>query len=97
MTDSKRPLVTVALFSYNQEHYVGEAIASILAQDYSPLEIILSDDCSTDNTFMVMQQAAKIYSGPHKIVLNRNLINLNLAEQRWYSVQIQMSNALNVF
>lgn len=80
MTESKRPLVTVALFSYNQAHYVGEAIASVLAQDYSPLEIILSDDCSTDETFMVMQQAAKMYCGPHKVILNRNSINLNLGD-----------------
>jgi len=57
---------------------VAEAVAGALAQDYSPLEIILSDDCSSDETFGIMQHAARNYRGPHEIVLNRNSINLNI-------------------
>lgn len=72
------PLVTLALVAYNQEKYIAEAIAAALAQTYSPLEVILSDDCSTDGTFGVMEQAAACYAGPHRIVLNRNPVNLNL-------------------
>lgn len=78
MTNVQRPLVTLALVAYNQERFVGEAIASLLAQDYSPLEIILSDDFSTDGTFEVIQQAALNYCGPHKIMLNRNSKNLHI-------------------
>lgn len=78
MIDFEKPLVTMAVIAYNQERYVGDAIASALAQDYSRLEIILSDDCSTDATYEVMQQCAKAYSGPHKIVLNRNTKNLHI-------------------
>lgn len=62
-----RPLVTFALFAYNQEQYVREAIESAFAQTYQPLEIILSDDCSPDSTFMIMQEMAAAYSGPHKV------------------------------
>jgi glycosyltransferase involved in cell wall biosynthesis len=39
-----RPLVTFALFSYKQEHYIREAIEAAFAQAYQPLEIILSDN-----------------------------------------------------
>ena len=41
------PLVTFALFAYNQERYVREAVEGAFAQTYQPLEIILSDDCSS--------------------------------------------------
>lgn len=75
---TSRPLVTLALFAYNQERFIAEAITSALAQDYSPLEIVLSDDCSTDETWAMMQKAAGEYSGPHTIVLNRNPVNLHI-------------------
>lgn len=73
-----RPLVTHFLYAYKQEASVGAAIASVLAQTYTPLEIILSDDCSPDGTFAVMQAMAAAYDGPHTIVLNRNPTNLGI-------------------
>ncbi len=74
-----KPLVTLTLLAYNQEHFVREAIEGALSQTYEPLEIILSDDASTDGTFAVMQSMAEAYRGPHRIVLNRNENNLGLA------------------
>lgn len=69
---SEKPLVTVILFSFNQEEYVGEAVESILAQTYQPLEIIISDDCSVDKTFEVIESLAGDFSGPHSVRTNRN-------------------------
>lgn len=74
-----RPLVTFALFAYNQEAFVRAAVAGALAQTYTPLEIILSDDCSSDRTFEIMQDAVKDYAGSHRILLRRNPANLGLA------------------
>lgn len=74
----KLPLITFALFAYNQEKYIREAVAGALAQTYEPLEIILSDDCSADRTYQIMEEMAGLYSGPHEIVLNRNEKNLGL-------------------
>lgn len=76
--NQQRPVVTFALIAYNQEHYVAEAIAAAFGQTYSPLEIILSDDASSDSTFEIMQRAAANYNGPHHVVLNRNPSNLNI-------------------
>ena len=74
-----RPLVTFALIAYNQEQFIRDAIDGALAQTYSPLEIILSDDYSTDRTFEIMQSVAAAYRGPHSIVLNSNSCNVGIA------------------
>ena len=74
----QRPLVTFALFAYNQERFIREAIEGAFAQTYEPLEIILSDDCSTDNTFGIMREAAAAYRGPHCVRLNRTQTNLGV-------------------
>jgi len=71
----RRPLITFALFAYNQEELVKEAIEGALSQTYSPLEIILSDDCSTDRTFEVMKEMASAYKGPHQVKVRRQPVN----------------------
>lgn len=71
-------LVTLAVIAYRQEAVVGEAIAAAFAQTHQPLEILLSDDCSPDGTFAVMERMAADYAGPHRLLLNRNPQNLGL-------------------
>ncbi len=74
----KQPIITFVLIAYNQETFIKEAVEAALAQTYNPLEIILSDDCSKDSTFKIIQEIVSIYSGPHKIILNQNETNLGL-------------------
>ena len=73
---SEQPLVTFALFAYNQEQYIHEAVQGALTQTYQPLEIILSDDCSTDKTFSIMQELVEQYRGPHSVRVNRTASNI---------------------
>lgn len=72
-------LVTFALFVYNQEKFVREAIRGAFSQGYSPLQIIISDDFSTDETFRVIEEEVSVYRGGHEILINRNNENLGLA------------------
>lgn len=44
------PLVTVGIPVYNDEKYVTAAVSDILSQSYTNLEIIISDNCSTDRS-----------------------------------------------
>lgn len=74
-----RPLVTFAVFAYNQEQFIREAVEGAFSQTYQPLEIILSDDCSPDRTHEVMREMASAYKGPHRVRLRRSEVNLGTA------------------
>jgi glycosyltransferase involved in cell wall biosynthesis len=71
----KKPLVTFALFAYNQEKYIREAVEGAFSQTYEPLEIILSDDCSSDRTFEIMKEMAAGYKGPHRVIARKTQTN----------------------
>ena len=77
MTDNNQ-LVSFVVLAYNQERFIAVAVRGALSQTYAPLEIILSDDCSPDQTFAIIQQEVAKYHGNHKVVVNRNAHNLGL-------------------
>ena len=61
----KKPLVTFAVFAYNQEKFITEAVEAAFAQTYQPLEIIISDDGSSDKTYEIIISLVRRYQGPH--------------------------------
>jgi glycosyltransferase involved in cell wall biosynthesis len=71
-----RPLLSFIVGCYNQEAFIREALEGVFAQTYSPLEIIISDDCSIDRTFGIAQEVVAAYQGPHAVRINRNETNL---------------------
>lgn len=79
MTEVKNPpLVTVAMVTYNSSRYVRMAIESVLASSYTNFELIISDDCSTDNTWEIINEYkdARIRAYRHEVNIgeypNRN-------------------------
>ncbi len=48
-----KPLVSVLMTAYNREKYIAEAIESVLQSTYKNFELIIVDDCSTDNTVSI--------------------------------------------
>lgn len=53
------PLVSVIIPCYNAEKYVEQAVRSIMNQTYKNLEILITDDCSTDSSFEILQKLAE--------------------------------------
>lgn len=56
MSNSEYPLVSIMIPTYNQSQFITEAVASALRIDYPNLEVVVTDDCSTDDTQHVLQQ-----------------------------------------
>lgn len=55
MTEA-RPLVSVIVAAYNAEAHIGEALESVAAQEYLPIETVVVDDGSTDRTREVVER-----------------------------------------
>jgi len=67
------PEISVLLSVYNAENFISESIESILNQSYSNFELIIVDDCSTDESFEICKGYAIT---DHRIILLRNPANL---------------------
>ena len=77
---STPPRITLAVLAYNQSATIDTAVGSALGQQCEPVEVLLSDDASPDDTFDKMQAAASVYTGPHQVVVRRNARNLGIGE-----------------
>jgi len=55
------PLVTIGITAYNAADTIGRAIRSALAQSWQPIEIVVVDDCSTDDTNDVLLQLSVVH------------------------------------
>lgn len=53
---NSEPLVSVPVITYNSSKYVLETLESIKAQTYRNIELIISDDCSTDDTVEICKK-----------------------------------------
>lgn len=52
----QQPLVSVLMTAYNRQDFIETAINSVLASSYTNFELIIVDDCSTDNTVFIAKQ-----------------------------------------
>ena len=66
------PLVTVVLPAYNHARYVAEAIASVDAQTYANLELVVIDDGSTDATAAAVADCLGAFTRPVRFVQRAN-------------------------
>ena len=55
---SSVPLLSIGLFVYNGERFLGETLASLLAQTFRDFELIISDNGSTDSTQQICERYA---------------------------------------
>ena len=67
------PAITVIIPMYNAEKYIGECLDSILNQTFQDFEVIVIDDCSTDNSRAVVEDYAEKFG--ERLKLERTLKN----------------------
>ena len=68
-----KPLVSIGLPVYNGEKFLGRAIDSLLAQDYANIELIISNNCSTDGTGAICERFASTDSHIRYSTRERNM------------------------
>ena len=73
------PKVSVCIDSFNYGRFLPEAIESVLGQRFQDFEVIISDDCSTDDSFAIAQRYAEQDS---RIRATRNAHNLGMVRNR---------------
>jgi glycosyltransferase involved in cell wall biosynthesis len=90
------PLLTMLVLAFEQQATIGAAIDGALRQTWSPLEIVISDDASTDGTWAAIERAVAGYRGPHRLVLNRNPHNLGIGAHLSRMVELSHGELLFV-
>lgn len=72
-----KPLLSIAIITYNQENFISQTLDSILTQKHDfPYEIIIGEDCSTDNTKSVIEKYVKQYPDIIKPIYNNPNLGL---------------------
>jgi glycosyltransferase involved in cell wall biosynthesis len=66
------PETTIVLATYNGEKYLVDFLDSLRAQSYQNFDIVVSDDCSTDNTISIIES----FHGKLNISISRNQMNI---------------------
>jgi glycosyltransferase involved in cell wall biosynthesis len=74
------PLVTIGIANYNYADFVVQALNSAANQSYLNCELIIVDDCSTDNSIEVIEKWINDYSGRFKITFFKNTSNIGVAK-----------------
>lgn len=71
----RMPRVSIFHMLYNQVDGLEKAFNATVSQSYPNLEIVFSDDHSTDGTYEKLQKLAANYNGPHELILTQNSQN----------------------
>jgi glycosyltransferase involved in cell wall biosynthesis len=70
------PLVTIVLLCYKHEEFAKDSVSGVLSQTYSPLEIIIFDDCSPDRTAEMIERTIAENPPRHNVRFIRNSENV---------------------
>ena len=84
----KYPLVSVVMACHNARPWISETVQSILSQDYSPFELIIVDDASSDGTLSILNSI-----GDRRIRIHTNKKNLGLSATRNEGLRLEIGRA----
>ena len=55
--------VSIIIPVYNVEAYIEDCIASVMAQDYEQLEVLIVDDCTPDQSISIVEKMISVMKG----------------------------------
>jgi len=70
------PLVSYVLICYNQQNVIEEALSSAIGQNYENIELVISDDCSTDATVETIKLFMMGRSTKYKLNVNEKNLGI---------------------
>ena len=82
-------LISIIIPNYNKQQFIRKCLQSVLNQTYPNTEVIIIDDCSTDNSYDICKQVAETDS---RIRLYRNEKNIGHLRTRYIGIQKSKSN-----
>lgn len=88
------PLVSICIPSYNYAEYLPELLESVLQQTYAQIEVIVVDDCSTDNSVEIIKEYA---AKDPRIRLYVNAVNLGMVGNWNYCVELAQGEYVKLF
>lgn len=84
------PVFSVVVLTYNQESLIEETLNSVCNQTYPNIELIISDDASTDNTVAVVKQWIEKFGDRFvKVTINVNKKNSGISGN--HSIGLKLS------
>lgn len=81
--DISNPVVSICCITYNHEKYIEETIDSFLMQETDfPFEVVIGEDCSTDNTRKIVEKYKEMYPNIIKLIVSENNVGMQANGQR---------------
>lgn len=85
-----KPLVSIVCIAYNHEPYIRECLESFVTQKVNfPIEILVNDDCSKDNTALIIREYEQKYPDLFKCVY-QNENQYSKGVQPWFDILFPM-------
>ena len=81
-----KPIISVIVANYNHAQFLEQSVNSVSNQTFSDIEIIIVDDCSTDNSKDVIQELAKGDSRIRPLFLSEN-------KGKWFALNSAIAKA----
>ncbi len=70
MTNNSKIKISVAMATFNGQDYIKDQLNSIISQDKKVDEIIIVDDCSSDDTVKISKEILKNSKIDYKVIIN---------------------------
>ena len=81
MIDNKQPLVTICVSCYNHETYLDDFFKGIINQTYKNIELIITDDYSTDSSRIIIEKWLSVLRTKlKKVIYIENATNLGITK-----------------